>query len=518
MTTGWSCIRSPPPPSWVPISLAALLGTNPPLRLAGENPPSLNRAPGRILPLVIPDRMRWLVDSALPPMQLGERFAAAGFQLFLVGGSVRDAFLERREEMDFDFATDARPDDIERLLTEWAKTVYTVGKTFGTVGALKEGHTVEVTTFRKEVYRDDSRKPHVEFSDSIEVDLSRRDFTINAMAISFPEVRSIDPHGGVADLVSRILRTPLEPEVSFSDDPLRMLRLFRFQATLGFEPDEAAVKAVADMAERLKIVSAERIREEFSKLVVAPDPAPALEGLVSTGLADQFIPELVALGMEQDPVQRHKDVLAHTIAVVQKASPDLVLRLAALLHDIGKPETREFGPGGVSFHHHEVVGARMARRRLRELRYPKQVVADVSQLVLMHLRPHTLEMGWTDSAVRRYVRDAGPLLDRLNELVRCDVTTANQRRARAIQNRIDELEERIEDLTEQEELARLRAPLDGRDVMAYLGIDPGPLVGEVMEMLLEKRIEEGPYSESQAYEMVRAFAQDRGLPDPGEPT
>lgn len=459
--------------------------------------------------------MRWLVDPSLPPVQLGERFASAGYQIYLVGGSVRDAFLDRREDMDFDFATDARPDDIERLLSAWADSVYTVGKAFGTVGAIKDGHTVEVTTFRKEVYRDDSRKPRVEFSDDITEDLSRRDFTVNAMAISFPDVEPVDPHGGALDLARKVLRTPLAPEISFSDDPLRMLRLFRFQATLGFEPDPAAIQAVKEMADRLQIVSAERIRDEFSKLIVAEDPGPALENLVETGLADRFIPELPALNMEMDPVQRHKDVLAHTIAVVQKTSPDLVLRLAALLHDIGKPETREFGPQGVTFHHHEVVGARMARKRLRELKYPKQIVSDVSQLVFLHLRPHTFEMGWTDSAVRRYVRDAGHLLDRLNELVRCDVTTANQKRARTIQRRIDELEERIAELAEQEELAKLRPPINGRDVMEYLGVEPGPLVGEIMDMLLERRIEEGEYSPEEAYAAVRRFALERGMPDPG---
>ncbi|MFP3914628.1 MAG: CCA tRNA nucleotidyltransferase [Actinomycetota bacterium] len=466
---------------------------------------------------MIPERMRWLVDPALPPMQLGELFSSAGHRLYLVGGSVRDAFLDRREEIDFDFASDARPDEIESILTGWADTVYTVGKAFGTVGGVRRGKVVEVTTFRKEVYRDDSRKPHVEYSDSIEVDLSRRDFTINAMAISFPEVDQVDPHGGAADLAARVIRTPLEPEISFSDDPLRMLRLFRFQATLGFEPDPAALKAVEGMADRLEIVSAERIRDEFAKLIVAPDPGPALEGLVATGLADRFLPELSGLSMEQDPVHRHKDVLAHTIAVTRKAGPDLVLRLAALLHDIGKPDTREFGPGGVTFHHHEVVGARIARRRLRQLRFPKQVVTDVSQLVFLHLRPHTFQMGWTDAAVRRYVRDAGPLLERLNELVRCDVTTANPQRARAIQGRIDELEERIEQLMEQEELAKLRPPINGRDVMAYAGIEPGPMVGEIMDMLLERRIEDGPYSAEEAYAMVRDFARERGLTDPGPP-
>lgn len=464
--------------------------------------------------------MRWLVDPNLPPMQLGELFAAAGHQLYLVGGSVRDAFLGRTEErdvdFDFDFATDARPDDVQEILSGWADSVYTVGKAFGTVGAMKNGRNVEVTTFRKEIYRDDSRKPHVEYSDDIEVDLSRRDFTVNAMAISFPDVTPVDPYGGAADLAARVLRTPLEPEVSFSDDPLRMLRLFRFQATLGFHPDRKAFEAVRDMAGRLQIVSAERIRDEFSKLMVAPDPGPALEGLIESGLADQFIPELSGLAMEQDPVQRHKDVLAHTIAVVRKTSPDLVLRLAALFHDIGKPDTREFGPQGVTFHHHEVVGARITKKRLRELRYPRQVVEDVSKLVFLHLRPHTLKMGWTDSAVRRYVRDAGDLLDRLNELVRCDVTTANEKRARAIQRQIDELEERIEKLKEQEELAKLRPPINGRQVMEYLGIEPGPMVGEIMDILLERRIEEGPYDEEEAYAMVRRFALDKGLPDPGE--
>ncbi len=461
--------------------------------------------------------MRWLVDPNLPPMQLGELFAAAGYQLYLVGGSVRDAFLGRTEDVDFDFATDARPDDIQSILSAWADSVYTVGKAFGTIGAIKDGRNVEVTTFRKEIYRDDSRKPHVEYSDDIEVDLSRRDFTVNAMAIRFPDVVPVDPHGGAADLAARVLRTPLAPEVSFSDDPLRMLRLFRFQATLGFEPDPEAFEAVRRMAGRLEIVSAERIRDEFSKLITAPDPGPALEGLIESGLADEFIPELSALAMEQDPVHRHKDVLAHTIAVVQKTSPDLVLRLAALFHDIGKPETREFGPQGVSFHHHEVVGARITRKRLRELRYPRQVVEDVSKLVFLHLRPHTLKMGWTDSAVRRYVRDAGHLLDKLNELVRCDVTTANEKRARAIQRQIDELEERIERLKEQEELAKLRPPIDGRQVMDYLGIEPGPMVGEIMDMLLERRIEDGPYSEDEAFAMVRRFALEKGLPDPGEP-
>ncbi len=465
---------------------------------------------------VIPKRLEFLVAPDLPPAQLAGRFEAAGHQLFLVGGSVRDAFLERKVE-DFDFATDARPERTASILGEWADAVYTVGAAFGTVAAVKNGRTVEVTTFRDEVYRDDSRKPHVTFSQRIEDDLARRDFTVNSIALPLMEMVPVDPYGGLADLAAKRLRTPIEPALSFSDDPLRMLRLFRFQATLGFAPDPEALAAVSSMGDRLEIVSAERIRDELSKLLVAPTPASALHGVVASGLADHFLPELPALAMEQDPQQRHKDVLAHTFAVVEKASPDLVLRLAALFHDIGKPDTRQFGPDGVSFHHHEVVGARLTRRRMKALRYPKEIVEDVSQLVFLHLRPHTLKMGWTDSAVRRYVRDAGHLLEPLNELVRCDITTANARREREITQRLDELEERIALLSEQEELAALRAPVDGHQVMSYLGIEPGPAVGEIMDLLLERRIEEGPYPAADAYRLAREWAVGMGLPDPGAP-
>ncbi len=465
---------------------------------------------------MIPERLQFLVSPELPPAQLADVFSRAGHKLFLVGGSVRDAFLERRVE-DFDFATDARPERIAELLDPWADVVYTVGATFGTVAARKDGLTVEVTTFRDEVYRDDSRKPHVSFSDDIETDLSRRDFTVNAIALSLMDMVPIDPHGGLTDLAAKVLRTPLDPTVSFSEDPLRMLRLFRFQATLGFKPEASAVEAVARMGDRLEIVSAERIRDELSRLVVAPAPGKALARVVATGLAAHFLPELPSLAMEQDPHQRHKDVLAHTLAVMDKSSPDLVLRLAALFHDVGKPDTRQFGPDGVSFHHHEVVGARITRRRLKALRYPKETVEDVSRLVFLHLRPHTLKMGWTDAAVRRYVRDAGPLLLRLNELVRCDVTTANPRRQRSIQNQIDELEKRIAELGAKEEISRLRAPIDGHQVMEYLGIGPGPRIGDIMGLMLERRIEEGPYTEGEAYAMVRDWAIDQGIPDPGPP-
>jgi len=457
---------------------------------------------------VIPERLQFLVDPDGVPAQLSGLFGAAGFELYLVGGSVRDAFLGRTIE-DLDFTTNARPEEISQLLKGWADNLYKVGEAFGTIAAIKGDTLVEVTTFRDEVYRNHSRKPQVTYSDTVATDLSRRDFTINAIAVRLPSIEVVDPHGGLTDLGLQVLRTPMDPEVSFSDDPLRMLRLFRFQATIGFTPDEACLRAVREMGDRLQIVSAERIRDELSKLLTADAPGEVLLAVVEAGLAEYFVPELLALAMEQDPHHRHKDVLAHTFAVVDKVSPELVLRLAALFHDIGKPATREIGPGGVSFHHHEVVGTRMTRKRLRELKYPKSIVDDVSQLVYLHLRPHTLEMGWTDSAIRRYVRDAGDLLDRLNELVRCDVTTANQRRERAIQRRIDDLEERIERLSKEEELSRLRPPVDGNEIMEHLGIPPGPQVGEIMNILLEKRINDGPYSKAEALAIATEWARDQ---------
>lgn len=459
---------------------------------------------------MIPERLQFLIDPDGVPAQLAGLFDKSGFELYLVGGSVRDAFLGRTIE-DLDFTTNARPEEISQVLKGWADNLYKVGEVFGTIAAIKGDTLVEVTTFRDEVYRDDSRKPQVTYSDTVATDLSRRDFTINAIAVRLPSIEVVDPYGGLTDLGIRALRTPMDPEVSFSDDPLRMLRLFRFQATIGFTPDEECLRAVREMGDRLQIVSAERIRDELSKLLTAEAPGEALLAVVEAGLAAYFVPELPGLAMEQDPHHRHKDVLAHTLAVVDKASPDLVLRLAALFHDVGKPATREIGPGGVSFHHHEVVGARMTRKRLRELKYPRSIVDDVSQLVYLHLRPHTLEMGWTDSAVRRYVRDAGDLLDQLNDLVRCDVTTANKRRERTIQRRIDELEERIERLSEEEELSRLRPPVDGNEIMEHLGIPPGPRVGEIMNILLEKRINDGPYSKSEALAIATEWARDQGI-------
>jgi poly(A) polymerase len=460
------------------------------------------------VPGVIPERLRPVLDEVRP---LAERFDASGRKLYLVGGIVRDQLLGRdfSDESDIDLTTDAPPQEIKRLLRPVAESVWTQGEKFGTIGAALHGRRVEITTHRAEAYRSDSRKPVVAYSERVEDDLARRDFTVNAMALAVPEPRLIDPFDGAADLAAGRLRTPLSPEESFSDDPLRMLRAARFVAGYGLVPDPGLVTAMTAMAQRLEIVSSERIRDELDKLLVVPDPAKGLWLVVNTGLALWFLPELPAMQLEQDPIHRHKDVLAHTIAVVSKTSPRKRLRLAALLHDIGKPRTRAIGGNGVSFHHHEVVGARMARERMRALRYPSEEVDAVSQLVFLHLRFHTYRMGWTDSAVRRFVRDAGPLLEDLIELTRCDCTTRNRRRAETLARRMDELEERIAQLREQEELAAIRPDLDGRQIMAHLGIEPGRLVGEALDHLLELRLEEGPLGEEEAYRRLDTWWADR---------
>jgi poly(A) polymerase len=431
---------------------------------------------------------------------IAARFQEAGFQLYLVGGIVRDAVTGRLgEDSDLDFTTDARPDDIERLVKGWADAVWTQGKRFGTIGIRYGTRRMEITTHRAEAYRPDSRKPDVVFADAVEADLSRRDFTINAMALSLPDLKLVDPFNGIADLAAHRLRTPLSPEESFTDDPLRMLRAARFLAGYQLTPDPELTAAVTALRARLDIVSDERVRDELDKLIVVDKPSEGLWWLVKTGLAEEFLPELPALALEQDPIHRHKDVLAHTLAVVEKCRPDRILRLAALFHDVGKPKTRSFAPGGlVSFHHHEVVGARMTRDRMRALRYSTEDIDQVSRLVELHLRFHTYRMGWTDAAVRRYVRDAGPLLDRLNELTRNDCTTRNAAKARALSARMDELEQRIADLLQREELAAIRPDLDGNEVMARLGISPGPAIGSALDFLLELRLDEGPLGKEEA--------------------
>ncbi len=438
--------------------------------------------------------------------ELARRFADAERSLYLVGGSVRDALLGRDVgSADYDLTTDARPGETKALLRGWADATWSVGERFGTIGARRADRRYEITTHRAESYDPGSRQPEVAFGNDVETDLSRRDFTVNAMALRLPAMELVDPFGGLEDLAAGRLRTPLDPVVSFSDDPLRMLRAARFVAAFAFVPDEALVRAIAAERQRLRIVSAERIRDELDKLLVAQRPSAGLWLAVDTGLAEEFLPELPALALEQDPIHRHKDVLAHTLAVVDKTSPDLVLRLAALLHDIGKPATRSFGTGGVTFHHHEVVGARMARQRLVALRYPSEVLTQVVRLVELHLRFHTYRQGWTDKAVRRYVRDAGDLLGRLNELTRCDCTTRNAAKARALDRRMDQLEQRIAELRQREELDALRPDLDGTEIMARLGIGPGPEVGAARDFLLELRLDHGPLGKQEAGRRLDAW-------------
>jgi len=446
--------------------------------------------------------------------ELGERFRAAGHELALVGGPVRDALL-RRVGKDLDFTTDAPPQRVLEIIRGWADHVWTIGIEFGTVGLRKGDHQLEITTYRSESYDPRSRKPQVSYGTSLLEDLRRRDFAVNAMAARLPG-------HGLADLERKVLRTPGRPEDSFSDDPLRMLRAARFAAQLGFTVAPEVVRAMTDMAGRIEIVSAERVRDELSKLLCGAHPRQGLALLVDTGLAAHVLPELPKLRLEIDEHHRHKDVYEHSLIVLEQAiaqeedGPDLVLRLAALLHDIGKPKTRRFEPGGrVSFHHHEVVGAKMARKRLTALRYPKDVVADVSRLVELHLRFHGYGTGeWTDSAVRRYVRDAGHLLPRLHKLTRADCTTRNRRKAERLRRTYDDLEARIERLAAEEELAKLRPELDGNEIQAVLGISPGPLVGKAYRFLLDLRLDRGVIGKEAATRELLRWAEAEGLPVP----
>ena len=452
----------------------------------------------------VPERFRPYVSAT---EEIARRFAEAGRALYLVGGSVRDALFPGTAgtTRDYDLTTDARPEETKRLVQGWADDVWTQGERFGTIGCRKGTLVYEITTHRAEVYVPESRKPEVTFGDDLTVDLSRRDFTINALALRLPDMELIDPFDGLGDLAAGRLRTPLDPEISFGDDPLRMLRAARFAARFSLKPDPALTAAIERMHGRLSIVSAERIRDELDKIVLLDVPSEALWFVVRTGLAGEFLPELPGLALEQDPIHRHKDVLAHTLAVVDKTSPNRLLRLAALFHDVGKPRTRAITDGGVSFHHHEVVGARMTRTRMEALRYSAADTDTVVRLVELHLRFHTYRLGWTDKAVRRYVRDAGPLLDLLNELTRCDCTTRNAAKARALARRMDELEARITELGEQEELRALRPDLDGNQIMELLGIGPGRAVGEALDFLMELRLDEGPLGEEEAAARLRAW-------------
>ncbi|MFV0309277.1 MAG: CCA tRNA nucleotidyltransferase [Desertimonas sp.] len=463
---------------------------------------------------MMPERFAPVVAELAP---LARRFAAAGHRLYLVGGAVRDLLLGVGDGEDLDLTTDARPPQIKALIGDWADAVWTQGEKFGTIGAKRIGgdgaeRTIEITTFRAEAYTDDSRKPQVTFADEVETDLGRRDFTINAMALELTTADTapvlVDPFGGATDLATATLRTPLAPEISFSDDPLRMLRAARFIARFDMKPLPELVEAVTAMADRLAIVSAERIRDELDRLMIVDHPATGLWFLVDTGLADHFLPELPGLRLEHDPIHRHKDVLTHTIAVIDNVRPPQdpadfdfrITRLAALFHDVGKPRTRGYQPGkGTTFHHHDVVGARMSRKRMSALRYPTADIEAVGELVFLHLRFHTYKMGWSDSAVRRYVRDAGDLLAELNVLTRCDCTTRDPRKAARLARRMDDLEVRIAELAEAEELAAIRPELDGKAVMDHLGIPPGPLIGKALNHLLEIRLDEGLLGPDEAY-------------------
>jgi len=444
---------------------------------------------------------------------LGAAFAAAGHQLHLVGGPVRDALMGRPCD-DLDFTTDAHPEQVLEIVRPLASGTWTTGIEFGTIGAQVKGLRCEITTFRADRYDRASRNPEVVYGDSLVDDLRRRDFTMNAMALSVTGDRTFtDPYGGLADLARGVLRTPGTPEESFADDPLRMLRAARFVSTLGVHLDPAVADALRDMAKQLERITAERVQAELSKLLLGAAPRRGLEVLVDSGLADVVLPELPALRMAADEHGQHKDVYAHTLQVLDQAidledhGPDLVLRWAALLHDVGKPETRAFLPGGrVTFHHHEVVGARMARRRLKELRYPKELIEAVGQLVFLHLRFYGYRSSdWTDSAVRRYAVDAGPLLPRLHKLVRSDCTTRNKRKAQALSQAYDALEQRIAELREREELDAIRPDLDGNEIMQLLDIPPGPLVGKAYKHLLGLRMEHGPLGRERAIEELRRW-------------
>lgn len=459
-------------------------------------------------------------------IELGEVFAAAGYELALVGGPVRDALLGNISN-DLDFTTSALPDETEEILNSWADTTWNIGKEFGTIGARKGSNVVEVTTYRTEEYVSGSRKPGVQYGKELDGDLSRRDFTVNSMAIRLPDLTFVDPFGGLADLAQRQLRTPVSAAQSFDDDPLRMMRAARFTSQLEFTVDDEVVQAMTAGAQRLEIVSAERIQAEFSKLLLTPRPRLGIELMVYTGVADVVIPEVPGMQLAMDAGHHHKDVYEHSLTVLEQAialesdddgpvpAPDLVLRLAALLHDIGKPATRRFEPGGVvSFHHHEVVGAKMAKKRLHALKYDKATITAVTHLVALHLRFHGYgEQAWSDSAVRRYVADAGDQLERLHRLTRADCTTQNRRRAARLSHAYDDLEQRIQILSQQEELQAIRPDLDGEQIMEILEIKPGPLVGKAYKYLLNVRMDEGPLEPDEARARLLTWWEENKPPE-----
>ena len=473
--------------------------------------------------------MTQLLDtSSLHPVshELGRLFDSAGYELSLVGGPVRDLLLGR-DALDLDFTTNASPDQTLELIRDWADAHWEIGREFGTIGMRKAGMQLEVTTYRAEAYDPDSRKPTVAFGDDLTEDLRRRDFTVNAMALRLPGMELVDPFGGIRDLHAGVLRTPGTPEDSFTDDPLRMMRAARFSSQLGLAVADPVREAMTAMASRIEIVSAERVREELVKLICGAHPRRGIELMVDTGLAQIVLPEVPALQLETDEAHHHKDVYQHSLTVMEQAAeketgpdgpvpaPDFVLRFAALMHDVGKPATRRFEPSGaVSFRHHEVVGAKLTRKRMKALRFDNDTIKRVSHLVELHMRFYGYgDADWTDSAVRRYVRDAGDELERLHRLTRSDVTTRNKRKASRLARHYDELEHRIDQLAEQEQLDAVRPELDGQQIMAILGIPPGPQVGRAYKFLLEMRLDEGAVGEDMARERLVAWAREKGVVD-----
>ncbi|BDR53877.1 CCA tRNA nucleotidyltransferase [Bombiscardovia nodaiensis] len=447
----------------------------------------------------------------------------------MVGGPVRDLLLHRPSH-DLDFCTSARPEEFEPILHKWGQGFWDMGRKFGTLGAMRRRPDgtevkVEVTTYRSDKYVPDSRKPEVNYGSNLEGDLSRRDFTVNAMALRVPQLEFVDPFGGASDLAKQVLRTPVDPRQSFDDDPLRMMRAVRFVAQLGFRIAPETAEALSDMTERITIVSAERVRDELTKLLLSEHPHEGVEALVDSGLADYVLPEVPALQLEIDEHHRHKDVYQHSLMVLDRAvaletgpdgpvpAPDLTLRLAALLHDIGKPATRRFEQGGkVSFHHHDVVGAKMARKRLKALRFDRHMIEDVCDLIAMHLRFHGyVDERWSDAAVRRYARETGPLFERLNRLTRADATTRNQRKSQIFESAMDELEERVRQLKLKENLDAIRPDLNGQQIMEILGVRPGPMVGKAYQHMLNFRLDYGPVDQEQAEAELKAWwAEQKG--------
>ena len=450
---------------------------------------------------MVPTTLLNVLDEKPFLKELSNLYAKNGFQIYLVGGAVRDAILGI-ETKDFDFTTNASSEDSIKMLNKNDYKTTEIGRAFGTIETTVGDYSIHITTYREDKYNKDSRKPEIKTSGELETDLSRRDFTVNAIAYDINNSELIDPHGGLKDLSEGLIRTPDTADISFSDDPLRMLRACRFVSTHGFTPNNELFKAISKNVERIEIVSTERIRDEFTKLLTGKEPSLGLKAFVESGLSELIMPELNELKIEVDPKHHHKDVYEHTMVVLDRVSPTLVSRMSALLHDIGKPKTKGIENGKVHFRHHEVVGAKMSKKILKRLKYDNETIKKVSLLVENHLRPHTFKMGWTDSAVRRYIIDAGGLLEELNDLVRADITTKNKAKYEEINKYLDEMEERIKEVAEKEELSKLRPPISGDEIMDMFDLEPGPSVGVIMKALYEQRINDGEVSKEEAIKLA----------------